>query len=197
MHYANQAIYFHNRSLVYLSPIAITARLDQKPWAQAAPHWERWWGLSTLLFVCTLRASIHTEACPPSQLHGFDSMEWEGPSLPRVWYNESELTTHDLRLSQIGYLKQLEPETVQQTALIHLYTRSGSLFSGLIWWVVVLGKGVGVGGGGQCVLTCDRGRSGDGGPHPTPATPRDRGVQLCEHPFKRWALEIEASFEHK
>lgn len=141
MHYANQAIYFHNRSLVYLSPTAITARLDQKPWAPAAPHWERWWGLSTLLFVCTLRVSIHAGACPPSQLHGFDSMEWEGPSLPRVWYNESELTTHDLRLSQIGYLKQLEPETVQQTALIHLYTCSGSLFSGLIWWVVVLGKG--------------------------------------------------------
>lgn len=72
-------------------------------------------------------ASIHTEACPLRQLHGFDSMEWEGPSLPRVWYNESELTAHDLRLSQIRYLKQLEPETVQQTALIHLYTCSLSL----------------------------------------------------------------------
>lgn len=75
--------------------------------------------------VCS-GASIHTEACPLRQLRGFDSMEWEGPSLPRVWYNESELTTHDLRLSRIRYLKRLEPETVQQTALIHLYTCSGS-----------------------------------------------------------------------
>lgn len=29
MHYANQAIYSHNYGLVYLSPTAITARLDQ------------------------------------------------------------------------------------------------------------------------------------------------------------------------
>lgn len=69
-------------------------------------------------------ASIHTEVCPLRQLYGFDSMEWEGPSLPGVWYNESELTTHDLQLFQINYLKRLEPETVQQTALIHLYTCS-------------------------------------------------------------------------
>lgn len=182
MHYANQAIYFHNRSLVYLSPTAITARLDQKPWALAAPHRERWWGLSTLLFVCTLRASIHTEACPPSQLHGFDSMEWEGPSLPRVWYNESELTTHDLRLSQIGYLKRLEPETVQQTALIHLYTCSGSLFSGLIWWVGCAGE---AGRGGvMCFNVWQRTIQGWSLPPPTRHPER---VQLCEHPGFFWA----------
>lgn len=78
-------------------------------------------------FCMYSRASIHTEACPLRQLRGFDSMEWEGPSLPRVWYNEGELTKHDLQLSQIRYLKQPEPETVQQTALIHLYTCSRSL----------------------------------------------------------------------
>lgn len=77
-------------------------------------------------FCMYSRASIHSEACPLRQLHGFDSMKWEGPSLPRVWYNESELATHDLRLSQISYLKQLQSETVQQTALIHSYTYSGS-----------------------------------------------------------------------
>lgn len=80
------------------------------------------------------RASVHAEACPLRQLCGFDSMEWEGPSLPRVWYNEGELTKHDLRLSQIRYLKQPEPETVQQTALIHLYTCSRSLSPSL--WAV-------------------------------------------------------------
>lgn len=73
------------------------------------------------------RASIHSEACPLRQLHVFDSTEWEGFSLPRVWYNEGELTKHDLLLSQIRYSKQLEPETVQQAALIHLYTCSLSL----------------------------------------------------------------------
>ncbi len=93
-------------------------------------------------------ASIHTEACPLRQLHGFDSMEWEGPSLPRVWYNESELTTHDLRLSQTSYLKPLEPETLQQTALIHLYTWCvclsfslwaawGGLMCFNVWWRVI------------------------------------------------------------
>lgn len=73
------------------------------------------------------RGCIHTEACPLRQLPGFDSTEQEGPSLPRVWYNESELTKHDLQLSQISYLKRLETETVQQTALIHLYTCSRSV----------------------------------------------------------------------
>lgn len=78
-------------------------------------------------FCMYSRASIHTEECPLRQLHGFDSMEWEGPFLLRVWYNEGELTKHDLWLSWISYLKQLESETVQQTALIHLYTCSRSL----------------------------------------------------------------------
>lgn len=55
------------------------------------------------------RAAFHTDASPLRQLHGFDSMEWKGPSIPRVWYNETELTTHDLWLSQISYLKELKP----------------------------------------------------------------------------------------
>lgn len=46
------------------------------------------------------RACVQTEACPPKLLCGFDSTEKEGPSLPRVWYNESELTKHDLQLPQ-------------------------------------------------------------------------------------------------
>lgn len=98
-----------------------------KPWMLAASHRERWCGLSMLLFCVYSRASIHTEACPLRQLRGFDSMEWEGPPLPRVWYNESKLTKHDLQLSQISYSKWLESETVQQTALIHLYTCSRSV----------------------------------------------------------------------
>lgn len=126
MHYANQAIYSHNYGLVYLSPTAITARLDQnlECWQLPTERGDEGWACYFLYST----ASIHTEACPLRQLHGFDSMEWEGPSLPRVWYNESELTKHDLRLSQISYLKQLKPETVQQTALIHLYTCTGFLF---------------------------------------------------------------------
>lgn len=52
-------------------------------------------------------ASVQTEACPPKQLRGFDGMENEGPSLPGVWYNESELTKHDPQLLQIrSRLKQ-------------------------------------------------------------------------------------------
>lgn len=93
-----------------------------KPWMLAASHWERWWGLSMLLFcVCYSAASIHTEACPLRQRCGFDSMEWEGPSLPGVWYNERKLTKHDLQLSPISSLKQLRLETVQPTALIQSY----------------------------------------------------------------------------
>lgn len=54
-------------------------------------------GAERATFCTHSRASIHTEACPLRQLHGFDSMKWEGLSLPGVWYNESERTAHDLR----------------------------------------------------------------------------------------------------
>lgn len=94
-----------------------------KHWMLAASHWEVM-RAEHATFCMYSRASIYSEACPLRQLRGFDRMKWEGPSLPRVWYNESELATHDLRLSQISYLKQLESETVQQTALIHSYTCS-------------------------------------------------------------------------
>lgn len=126
MHYANQAIYSLNYGLVYLSPTAITASLIKTLNVGSFPPREVM-RAEHATFCMYSRASIHTEACPLRQLHGFDSMEWEGPSLPGVWYNESELAKHDLQLSQISYSKRLESETVQQTALIHLYTCSGSV----------------------------------------------------------------------
>ena len=85
-------------------------------------------------FCMFSRAFIHTEACPLRHLHGFDSMEKESPSLPRVWYNESELSKYDLQLSPIRYLKQLEFETAQQTVLIHLYTGSHTVSMCTEWW---------------------------------------------------------------
>lgn len=98
MHYANGAIYSRAGRLGYLSHHSHYAQAWSKPWVLAASHRERWWGAerATFFCVCTLRAAIHTEVCPPRQLLGFDSMEWEGPPLPRVWYNESRLSAQHL-----------------------------------------------------------------------------------------------------
>lgn len=52
MHYANPAIYFHDRRLVYLSPAAITPRLDQNLECWQLPTERGDEGLSGLLFVC-------------------------------------------------------------------------------------------------------------------------------------------------
>lgn len=152
MHYANQAIYSRDRRLVYLSPTAITQRLDQNLECWQLPIERGDEGLSGLLFcVCTQRASIHTEACPPRQLGGFDSMEWEGPPLPRVWYNESELSVHDLE--RATWNDSSSKQHNKQRWFI-LYTCSGSRLGGLTGWAGSKAGGH-AGVAGSCLFMCD------------------------------------------
>lgn len=97
MHYANHAIYSHNYGLVQYTchpqplqrGLIKTLNVGSFPLREVmrAEH---------ATFCMYSRASIHTEAWSLRQLRGFDSMEWVGLSLPRAWYNESELTKHDL-----------------------------------------------------------------------------------------------------
>lgn len=56
MLYANWVIYSRNRGVVYTVPVTREPlqRGLIKPWMLAASHRAGWWGLSGLLFVCTL-----------------------------------------------------------------------------------------------------------------------------------------------
>lgn len=81
-------------------------------------------------------ACAQTEPCPPKLLRGFDSTEKEGPSLPGVWYNESELAKHDLQLPQKLCLKRLQTEnstTNSTDSSLHMHSLVKEVCVGWGW----------------------------------------------------------------